>query len=481
MVKDIVEADFKDFRADIITQCFNEKRPIAFFGIPEGGKYRVYVVLSDDENSNLMVMSSVLEGGSYESITLDIPSFHMLEREFYEETGIKPEGHPWLKPLRYPFYSPLKSRPEDYPFFKMTGEEIHEVAVGPVHAGIIEPGHFRFLCNGENIHHLEIQLGYQHRGVERLIEKSALRAAHIAESIAGDSVIAHAEAYAEAMESLSGIETPLRAQAIRAVALELERSAVHTGDLSAIASDVAYLPGNSVLGAIRTGIINTSLALCGSRFGRGLIRPGGTVFDIDAAKSDKILKNIKKADKDVKGICEIMFSSASVLSRLQNTGVLSRETARQIGLTGVSAKASGVALDSRSDNPYGIYNRVPVYKKTMESGDCFARAYVRYMEIEQSFTLIREILEDNMPQGKIFEEPFSLRPGMFTVSITEGWRGSVMHAAITGKSGELIKYKVKDPSVNNWYGLALAVRMNGISDFPVCNKSFNLSYCGNDL
>jgi Ni,Fe-hydrogenase III large subunit len=452
--------------------------------MPKGTATAVFAVLADDEASRLYISSGHIgKDRRYASITPEAPRFHIFERELFEDTGILPEGHPWLKGVRFGYNrADRESTMERYPFFTMHGEEVHEVAVGPVHAGVIEPGHFRFMCQGEDVHHLEIQLGYQHRGVEDLILKNYRRAGiHLAESIAGDTVIGHSTAYADALEALAGIEISRRAQSIRAIALEMERVAIHIGDLGAIANDVAYLIGNAVFGVTRTLVINSLLALTGSRFGRGLVREGGVVFDFTPDLVKEFKEKLTKVYNDVELMAETMFESASVLSRLDNTGMVDEEAAMNMGLVGPAGRASGFSLDVRADHPFGIYRYYPVHKRTMGSGDVFARAYMRYIEIKQSIDLIFELL-DSMADDKPLIRPLKkLSNDSLVVSMTEGWRGEIVHCAVTGKKGEIVKYKIKDPSLQNWYGLAYAVRNNGISDFPLCNKSFNLSYCGNDL
>jgi Ni,Fe-hydrogenase III large subunit len=239
--------------------------------------------------------------------------------------------------------------------------------------------------------------------------------------------------------------------------------------------------GQAVFGATRTLVINTSLALCGSRFGRGLVRVGGAAHDIDGSLADAMRKTLTKVQGDADLMCETMFESPSVLSRLEKTGVVTRSQALQAGLVGMAARASGVSLDVRADHPFGIYRSFPIYKVALDSGDVFARAYIRAVEIRQSIRFILEQL-DNFPDGDTFTQPEErLRPDSLVVSMVEGWRGETAHAAVTDGKGNLVRYKIKDPSFQNWFGLALAVRDNGISDFPLCNKSFNLSYCGNDL
>jgi len=485
------------FRDEVVKAGLAGKRPVAFFAVPappEGGNtgqtgnLLLYAILAADERSQLVITSTLFaQEKSYPAITVDCPAFFMFERELYEATGIEPIGHPWLKPVRYDSHRFVPhSTMAEYPFYEMAGDELHQVAVGPVHAGIIEPGHFRFMCHGERVHHLEIQLGYQHRGVEHLFRSSRPVSGpsafiHLAESIVGDSVIAHATAFAQAIEVLANSEISKRATQIRAIALEIERIAIHIGDLAAISNDIAYLTGNAVFGANRTPMINTLLAICGSRFGHSLIRVGGLGFDIHESVINTMKETFAKVRENVELMGESMLSSPGVLARLEKTGSINRDTAIKIGMVGMAARASGVSLDIRADFPVGVYKTLSVHKFCMDSGDVFARTYIRYFEILKSFDLIDTLLE-NLAGGEV-KVPVSpsLIPDSLVVSMVEGWRGETIHTAITSAVGELIHYKIKDPSFNNWYGLALAVRENGVSDFPLVNKSFNLSYCGNDL
>ena len=452
-----------------------KKRVVGFFGQPLGVGVKLFVVMADDEQGKLFISSAYFNENekSYDSITKDIPAFHMFEREFFEEFGIEPLNHPWLKPVR--------NHEKEYPFFEIQGEEIHQVGVGPIHAGVIEPGHFRFMCNGEKVYDLEIRLGYQHRGVEDLFLQNPTN--QLAESVCGDSVIAYNLAYSKAMEALLNIEVSNKAQLIRLIALEMERAAIHIGDLGAIAGDTAYQMGNAIFGATRTLVINSLLEISGSRFGRGLIKVGGVNFDIDEKLAQSILKTLEKVGADVKRTTTTMLKSATVISRLERTGVVSFESAKALGLVGMAGRASGVELDSRFDFSDKWFMDKDD-KKFKATGDVYSRTRLRYKEIMQSLSLIRKFMR-MLPEYK--NEPLSvpvnngLYGEKFVVSIVEGWRGEVIHTAITDNNGRLSRYKIKDPSFNNWYGLAMAVRNNGISDFPLCNKSFNLSYCGNDL
>lgn len=471
---DIPTVSLEDIRSDFgKLNC----RLIGFFGKQEFENVRLYVVLSDDKVGRLYVTSSLFYPNvkSYESFTATYSQFHNFEREFYEEFGIEPINHPWLKPLR--------QNQDKYPFFEMKGDEVHQVAVGPIHAGVIEPGHFRFMCHGEKVYDLEIMLGYQHRGVEEIFLKSKKFNNRLAESVCGDSVVAYNMAYSQTMEALCGITAPERAQLIRRIALEMERIAIHIGDMGAIAGDIAYQMGASIFGVTRTLVINTMLEISGSRFGRGLVEVGGVNFDIDKQLSDKILKMLDEVAKTVDRTTNVMLSSSTVISRLERTGVVSTETATALGAVGMAARASGVDIDSRFDLNDKYYTSLDVIKPFKATGDVHSRFKLRYKEIKQSMKIVKKLLKQLAETSGEIKIPINnvLANNSFAISVVESWRGEVVHIALTGASGELLRYKMKDPSFNNWYMLAMAVRNNGISDFPLCNKSFNLSYCGNDL
>ena len=457
--------------------CKLNHRLIGFFGKQEFDNVRLYVILADDKVGKIYVTSTLFypETKAYESFTQHYSQFHNFEREFYEEFGIEPLNHPWLKPLR--------KNQDKYPFFEMRGDEVHQVAVGPIHAGVIEPGHFRFMCHGEKVYDLEIMLGYQHRGVEEILLKTQKYNNRWAESICGDSVIAYNMAYSQLMELLSGSKITERAQIIRRIALEMERVAIHIGDMGAIAGDIAYQMGASIFGVTRTLVINTMLEISGNRFGRGLIDVGGVNFDIDKTLANKIVDMLDEVSKTVDRTTNVMLNSPSVISRLERTGVVSTETAKALGAVGMAARASGVDIDSRFDFNDKWYTSLDVVKPFKATGDVHSRFKLRYKEIKQSIKIIKKMLKNLETNKEDIKMPVNtkLSENSLAISIVEGWRGEVVHCTITGANGELLRYKIKDPSFNNWYMLAMAVRNNGISDFPLCNKSFNLSYCGNDL
>jgi Ni,Fe-hydrogenase III large subunit len=357
------------------------------------------------------------------------------------------------------------------------------VGVGPIHAGIIEPGHFRFICNGEQIFHLEIQLGYQHRGIEQLFleKKKLLQRITLAENIAGDSVAGHTVAFVNLWESLCKYQPGRDLQLARTLALELERVAVHTGDLSAMCTDIAYQLGSAVFGRLRTPVINYFQSWCGNRLAKGLIRAGKTNFPFTRELTLELTRLFDEYERDFEEIAEELFSLPSALARFEKTGVITTEQAVTIGTVGMSARMSAISRDIRFSHPHDLYSELQHQPVIKNHGDVHSRARIRKKEIEQSVGYIRELIQD-LPQNEHGAGQLShLSPNSFAISLVEGWRGEICHCAITDDNGELIHYKIKDPSFHNWLALALSVRNNEISDFPVCNKSFDLSYCGHDL
>jgi len=427
-------------------------------------------------------------GQSYPSLTAKFPAAQIFERELWEQTGLQPAGHPWLKPVR--FEGERQQHMDDYPFFKVRGAEVHEVGVGPIHAGVIEPGHFRFMCHGEQVHHLEIQLGYQHRAMEALLlQKPPQRLSPLVESIVGDSVLAYSWAYNAALESLANRPVAQATQASRAIGLELERVAMHLATLTGLVTDIAYLQPAGTYQRLRTAIINASQRACGNRFGKGWIRPGAAAPIGDALRAD-LLKTLRAFLPDLQQVNALVSSSRSTQARFKGVGSVPLRAAQDMGLTGVVARASGVATDLRRALPDGLYTAQPPEGITQPTGDCWARARQRMQEIEASTQWLIDRLAD--PALNLADTPAPFAPGQLpadwplaqnalVVSLVEGVRGPVMVALETDARGQLLHAKVQDPSLTNWFGLAFALRDQQISDFPICNKSFDLSYCGNDL
>ena len=487
-LRDIPELVPGDFLAQVLDATDRGWRVSAYFGVPDAAAPRLYCLLASKADGLLALTSCRPTGGVMASIAAPCPQVSLFEREMAEQFGLTFEGHPWPKPVR--FQSPLVSQGGGQPapaepgimeYYRVEGEGVHEVAVGPVHAGIIEPGHFRFQCYGEQVLHLEISLGYQHRAIEQmLIDGPHPRSRYQMETIAGDTTIGHAQAHAMICEALSGTAVPARAEALRGIALELERLANHTGDLGAIAGDVGYLPTASFCGRIRGDFLNMSAELCGSRFGRGLIVPGGVAFDCDPGRADLLVSRLAAARRDLAGAVGLLWETPSVMARLEGTGAVSEEAARDLGLVGPASRACGLNRDIRRDHPFGIYRVSQIPVVTAGTGDVHARTLLRWLEAERSLDFIEEQLRQ-LPLGPCRSCQGPLAAGRVAVALTEGWRGEVCHVALTDGQGRFSRYKVVDPSFHNWQGLAMALRAQQISDFPLCNKSFNLSYCGFDL
>ncbi len=453
-------------------------RPLTLYGRRDGDQVLVTVV--HQSGSALVVSRTSIEAAhGFHELTSELPGLHCFERELHEQHGVRIAGHPWLKPIRFEGLD--QAAMASYPFYRVDGKEVHEVAVGPIHAGTIEPGSFRFMCFGEHVLHLEVHLGYQHRGVEsRLLEREPRALAPWIETIAGDTSVGHCWAYCAAIETLAGHEVSLEIEVARACALELERIAMHLAGLSGMSADVGFLPGASTYGRLRTTAINTSMRLCGSRFGRGALRPGGNGMQLDDELATLVRANVRLLRHDIAIINDCFLSARSVRHRLMGVGVLSSETASQLGLVGMAARSAGHAIDTRLP-AYGLYEHHPIALCTEAAGDCWARARLRIAEIDASLTWLEHVMAEPRAWKPHRTELAALPPSELAIAVVEGWRGEVVHCLETNAEGALLHYKVQDPSLRNWMGVAVAVRGNDISDFPICNKSFDLSYCGNDL
>ncbi len=489
-VADVPVVTWAEFRLRILSHITAGGRIAAMYAHPRSADADcLSVVLAHDTEGILAVLTTTVQD-DFPSLTPECAQVHLFEREIFEQRGIMPVGHPWLKPVRFPQRRSVRGSGSGVPssatcgvtdYFRVSGDESHEVAVGPVHAGIIEPGHFRFACRGEIVDHLEISLGYQHRGVEQSIPgRPTRRTLHYLETLAGDTTIGHAMTYCRALEGLTRTYVSPRAQVIRGIALELERMANHIGDLGALAGDVGYLPTMSYCGRIRGDVLNMTAVLCGNRFGRGLLRPGGVAWDLDAGLVSQLKSRLRLVASDVHSAVELLWNTPSVLARFEQTGTVTRGQCEQIGLVGVAARACGVPRDVRQDFSFGIYRFAQIPVSTCPSGDVFARALVRYLEVQRSVAFLNEQL-DALPAGRLCEPLGAFQPDVSVVALVEGWRGEICHVVTTGSDACIEHYKIVDPSFHNWFGLAIALREQQISDFPLCNKSFNLSYCGHDL
>jgi Ni,Fe-hydrogenase III large subunit len=489
---DVPELPLEGFREALVEglERGTEGWLAALFGHPEGERLRLFAAVARPLEGALSVLSTAV-GDEYPALTPAVLQAHWFEREIAEQWGVVPRGHPWLKPIRFhPSYRPGRDAwgrdgsellPSVTDFFRVEGAEVHEVAVGPIHAGVIEPGHFRFQCHGEEVLHLEVSLGYQHRGVERrLVGGPDKRTAHYMETLAGDTTVGHMTAYCQAVEALAGVSPPPRAQALRAIALELERCANHAGDLGALAGDVAFLPTAAYCGRLRGDFLNATALWGGNRFGRDLIRPGGVGIDADAERLRAMRERLAPALADVATATDLLWGAGSVRARFDDVGTITAQACHDVGIVGLPARACGVAHDVRQDFPTGAWRFAHVPVVVWHTGDVFARAFVRAQEVQRSGQFLLERLPA-VPDGPARKPVGPLAPDSMVISLVEGWRGPICHVALTDGAGKFAHYKVVDPSFHNWFGVALALRNQQISDFPLCNKSFNLSYCGHDL
>ena len=484
-----------DFHRTITNAVGGGQCVAAFFGHVSStlGNVELYAVLSDAQHALLRIGKMTPDSDQFPSITLDCPQVHLFEREIAEQYGVRPAGHPWLKPVRFhssyrPGHDAWNRKPDETPvigvmnFYRVEGDEIHEVAVGPVHAGVIEPGHFRFQCHGEQVFHLEISLGYQHRGVERtLVGGPDKRTLHTLETVAGDTSIGHATAYSQAVESLAGCPVPLRADVLRGVVLELERLANHTGDLGRAGRRRRIFADGILLRPAAGRFPQPDGPVM-----RQPIRPrnaasrwcSASIWTSHGNKSVLRVSSRRIATWRTRPTCygtrRLCRPGSKAQARCRRTppsrwGWLVQRRGPAASNMTCARTCRRAFIDSR---------RVPV--STWTTGDVFARAYVRWLEIQRSVSFIREQLQ-GFPEGPIHVECGALKPEHIVVSLVEGWRGEICHVAITDVQGRFARYKIVDPSFHNWAGVAVALRDQQISDFPLCNKSFNLSYCGHDL
>jgi Ni,Fe-hydrogenase III large subunit len=353
--------------------------------------------------------------------------------------------------------------------------------VGPVHAGIIEPGHFRFGVAGEPVLYLQLRLFYVHKGIEKRFEQLPWRhTLFLAESISGDTAVGHALAYCHAIERLAGVDVPPRAQTLRVVLLELERLYNHIADIGALATDVAFTVPASRAQAQREGLVRLYERLFGARLLRSTLAFGGVRQDLSSGGADALRHHLRTFEKEFESLIALLIDSGSFTDRVDTTGVLSRQAALDLGVVGMAARASGIDADLRRDHPHDAYASVPFEVPVESGGDVRARLMVRAREIEQSLRIVARALE-TLPDTPLRSPmPDTLPRRAEALGWTEAWRGPCVHWVATDDRGQLTRVKITDPSFLNWPGLAHAVPGNIIPDFPVINKSFNLSYSGND-
>ena len=429
-------------------------------------------------------------GGPIDSIALQAPAAAWYERELHDQYGIEIVGHPDLRPLMfhdnwpdgvYPMVDRAKDVPwakREYCFLQVQGEGIAEVAVGPVHAGIIEPGHFRFSVVGDTILHLELRHFYTHKGTEKLFEGSSVTSGvMVAESVSGDNCFAHAVCYSQAVEHACGTDVSPRASAIRLIGLELERLICHVSDVGGLCTDVGFGVGAAYAMRIKESLLRASVDCCGTRYWRGVAVPGGLRIDFDSGKVLKLGQAVARAYGEFSGITSMILDTPSIQDRFETAGVLSREVARDLAVVGPVARASGMKLDVRLDHPYGHYKNCQFEVPVGDYGDVMARAQIRIAEAAVSARLIQETV-NALPNGDPLV-PVIARGEVRGFSAVESPRGELCYR-LNGLDDRLTRCYVKSPSFQNWPAMPFAVEGNIIADFPLINKSFNLSYSGCD-
>lgn len=458
------------------------------------GWFRLYYIFSLPSSAEWLVLRAAVDpaAGAFPSVTRVVPAAHWYEREVRDMLGLEPDGHPDPRPLVLhhgwpPGTHPLRKdfdgtrmpeyRPAPAPrFLGVVGDGVSEVPVGPIHAGIIEPGHFRFSTVGEDVIRLEAQLFYTHRGLEKRAEGMSLQQAlFLAERVCGACALSNALAYAQAVERLSGTEAPPRAQGLRSIGLELERLYNHIGDIGNLCSGVAFALGNMHMLGLKERLQRLNETLVGHRFLRGFAALGGVRRDLDAGALRHLLETLDQVQTAFLAGMDLIAGNGVLQERMRTTGVLRRNVAVRLGAVGVAARAAGVDCDLRRDHPYLAYSgltvRVPVYPQ----GDVWARLQVRAEEVLESLRLVRRLSAD-LPDGPVRTEvgpPPTLR---HAIGWVESPRGANIHFVMTDPEGRIYRYMIRSASYPNWAVVPYTLPGNLIPDFPLINKSFELCY-----
>jgi Ni,Fe-hydrogenase III large subunit/Ni,Fe-hydrogenase III component G len=459
------------------------------------GFFKIHYVFSIDKNDAFIILITNVDGKNpgYPSITHKIAAANWYEREMQDMFGLVPLGHPdprrlmnfedWpdgVHPLRKDF--DFRTKPPrvvgEYKYRKVEGEGVYEIPVGPVHAGVIEPGHFRFSVAGEPIINLEIRHFYTHKGVEKLFENISIdKAVFLAERISGDNSVAHAVAFCQAMEKIAHINVPLRARYIRTILLELERIYNHLGDIAGIATDVAFSFGAAHANKLKEEVLQLNERVTGSRMLRGMNSIGGVRRDI-GEKKDEILQKLSIIQRDFRKLMENITSTPSLMDRIETTGRIYNDIAKGLHVVGPVGRASGLDRDTRRDHPYAAYPEFNFKVPVLKEGDVLSRTIVRADEICESIELIEQALW-SLPDGEIMVNVDKIPDG-HAFGYTEAPRGETVYWVRT-TGNRIERCKVRDPSFCNWLAIEYAVLDNIVPDFPIINKSLSLSYSGNDM
>jgi Ni,Fe-hydrogenase III large subunit/Ni,Fe-hydrogenase III component G len=489
-VRALVEYLRTEFEARLV-MVFAEDRRSA-----DGVFFNYYVLERKGDPRYLMVRAPVrADHPAFPSLSAKLPAVNWQEREIQDWFGLKAVGHPnprrvalhdnWpdVHPLRKDF--PLETvlppfEGERHIYRPALGEGVFQVPVGPVHAGTIEPGHFNFAVAGEPILYLQLRMFYTHKGTEKLFEKLTIpKAVFLAESISGDSSFSHGTAFCQAVERAAQMEVPLRALVVRTILLELERICNHVADIGAMATDVGFVVANAHASRLKEMLVGLNEKLTGNRLLRGMVCVGGVRRGWDAVQLVSLRAEIDAFASEFQDLVALIDSSESTRDRLEQTGLLRPEKAKDLGIVGVAGRASGVDLDVRRDHPYAAYGRYSFHVPVYQVGDVNHRMQVRVDEVKESLGIIRSAAEESL-HGEFRAQIPPIPADRCALSAVEGWRGEIIHWIRTGPNNHLERCKIKDPSLSNWPALVEAVQGNIIADFPVINKSFNLSYSGTD-
>lgn len=459
--------------------------------------FHLYYIFALDAAHGFFVLRVPVspEQPEFPSLTNAVHAVNWQEREVQDLFGLKLVGHPnparcalhddWpeVYPLRKDFDLRTKLPPfqgERHHFRAVEGEGVFQVPVGPVHAGIIEPGHFLFSVAGEPVLYLQLRLFYVHKGTEKLFESLPVsHGVRLAESISGDSSFAHATAFCHAIERAAGVEAPPRARSLRTACLELERIYNHFADIGAICTDVAFVTAHMHAMRLKERVLRVNEHLTGNRLLRGMACLGGVRCDWAEEQLGQLANLIDELEPELNSLVELIRGSSSTRDRLETTGVLKPEVARDLGVVGIAGRASGFDHDLRRDFPHAYYDQVQFTVPVFAEGDVQRRMAIRREEIYQSFAILRQVTKQ-LPPGEIRVKLDEVPPGRTALGYVEGWRGEIFHWIRTASGNRLARCKVKDPSLQNWPALSEAILGNIVPDFPVVNKSFNLSYSGTD-
>jgi len=465
-----------------------------------GRDFVLRYIFEDSKQEKFVVVETEVKD-SFPSVSKSIPAANWYEREIKEMFGLEPTEHPDPRPLflfpeNYPEdFHPLRKdsnlnlesypfTPKRYPYKEIKGEGVFNILVGPIHAGIIEPGHFRFSLIGEPIINLEIRHGWKHKGIEKLFElRSYSDGVKLSERISGDASFAHSLCFVSAVEKLMNIEIPKRAKLLRMLFAELERITNNISDFAFIFGDIGYTFGAQRGHILKEKLMRLQKSISGHRFLRGVNRIGGVNIDVNSEKGKLIRETFEEVLKDFRELVNLMINSAQIMDRYETTGIVKEKTVRELSAVGIIARASSVKIDTRKDVPYLLYDEIPFDVPVKDSGDVYARIMVRVEEVENSVKIIEEVLYrlEKNKERNLYVSPGKPQPYSYAISAVEAPKGNLIYFVMAGEDEKPFRVKVRDPAFANWQTIQFAVLGDIVADFPLINKSMNLSYSGNDL